>query len=212
MKRPSYHHGDLANALTEAATKLAREGGPDAVVLRAAARQVGVSATAAYRHFAGHSDLMHVVKQHATDLLTTSMSTELAKSPEPDPRAEALRRLRALGLGYVRFALGEPGLFRTAFCRDAAPTPTSAATTPDEPADLSLIAPYQMLVESIDALVAVGLMPPDRRQWAETFAWSTVHGLAMLLLDGPLRQCPTAEQEQIIDRVLAGIALGLTSA
>ena len=50
LRRDRYHHGDLANALTLAATDLAREGGPEAVVLRQAARQVGVSATAAYRH------------------------------------------------------------------------------------------------------------------------------------------------------------------
>jgi AcrR family transcriptional regulator len=206
MKRPSYHHGDLANALTSAATQLAREGGPDAVVLREAARQVGVSATAAYRHFASHGDLMHAVKDHAAEQLAASMRTELDNGPaESDPRGEALRRMRALGLGYLRFALTEPGLFRTAFCRPG------EATGSDQDLDLSLAPPYQMLVESIDALVAVGLLSPDRRPWAETFAWSSVHGLAMLLLDGPLRHCPQQEQEQIVQRVLEGVAAGLTA-
>ena len=64
-----YHHGDLANALTAAATELARDGGPEAVVLREAARKVGVSATAAYRHFAGHGDLIHAVKELAQERL-----------------------------------------------------------------------------------------------------------------------------------------------
>jgi hypothetical protein len=68
-----------------------------------------------------------------------------------------------------------------------------------------------MLVESIDALVTVGLLSAERRPWAETFAWASVHGLSMLLLDGPLRHCPDAEQEQIIERVLAGVAAGLIS-
>lgn len=216
MKRPSYHHGDLANALTTAATQLAREGGPDAVVLREAARQVGVSATAAYRHFAGHGDLMHAVKHRAAMQLAASMSAELAKTPVvEDPQAEAIRRLRALGVGYLRFALAEPGLFRTAFCRPAQPAASAprAETNPDgSEHDLPLVAPYQMLVESIDQLMAVGLLPPNRRPWAETFAWSSVHGLAMLLLDGPLRQCPLAEQEQIIERVLGNVTAGLTAA
>ena len=61
MRRSTYHHGDLANALAAAAAQLAREGGPDAVVLREAARRVGVSATAAYRHFASHNDLFEEV-------------------------------------------------------------------------------------------------------------------------------------------------------
>jgi AcrR family transcriptional regulator len=204
MKRPSYHHGNLANALTAAATQLAREGGPDAVVLREAARQVGVSATAAYRHFAGHGDLMHAVKAQALTQIADSMQTELAATAaEPDRRAEAMRRLRALGRGYLRFALTEPGLFRTAFCR---PHPSTA----DPTHDAALAGPYRMLTECIDELVAVGLLAPDRRPWAETFAWSSVHGLAMLLLDGPLRRCGPSEQEQVIERVLVGVAAGLT--
>jgi AcrR family transcriptional regulator len=204
MKRPSYHHGNLANALTAAATQLARDGGPDAVVLREAARQVGVSATAAYRHFTSHGDLMHAVKEHAGGQLAQSMRVQLSLTPpEPDAAAEALRQLRALGVGYVRFALAEPGLFRTAFCR-----PGAHATHVEEH-DVSAVEPYQMLIDAIEALVGAGLMPAHRRPLAEVFAWSAVHGLAMLLLDGPLCHCSPVEQEQAIDRVLDGVATGL---
>jgi AcrR family transcriptional regulator len=205
MKRPSYHHGDLANALTTAATQLAREGGPDAIVLREAARKVGVSATAAYRHFAGHGDLMHAVKQRAIDQLAAGLRAELAAAGEAsDPRADAIRRLRALGLGYLRFALAEPGLFRTAFCR---PHP---GKTHAHDADMAVSVPHQMLVDCIDRLVEVGLLAPERRPWAEVFAWSSVHGLAVLLLDGPLRLCSPIERDQIIESVLNHIAAGLT--
>src|SRR3954462_15106324 len=86
--RGSYHHGDLANALTTAATQLARDGGPEAVVLREAARKVGVSATAAYRHFAGYDDLIHAVKECAQDDLAEAMRTELAASPSLPDRGE----------------------------------------------------------------------------------------------------------------------------
>jgi AcrR family transcriptional regulator len=206
MKRPSYHHGDLANALTTAATQLARQGGPDAIVLREAARQVGVSATAAYRHFAGHSDLMFAVKKRAMDELAAGMRAELAATgTESDPRAEAMRRLRALGLGYLRFALAEPGLFRTAFCRPLPGMPD------DSTHDIAFAGPYQMLVDCLDRFVDVGLLALHRRPWAEAFAWSSVHGLAMLLLDGPLRHCPPPDRDHIIERVLDGVVTGLTA-
>jgi AcrR family transcriptional regulator len=208
MTRPSYHHGDLANALTAAATQLAREGGPEAVVLREAARKVGVSATAAYRHFANHGDLIHAVKEVANERLAESLSIELAATPvEPDPAAEAVRRMGALGLGYLRFAFAEPGLFRTAFC-----SPAWTAGAPQGPPEgLETVAPYRMLVEGLDALVAAGVMSPARRTYAEIFAWSTVHGLAMLILDGPLSGVPPEIREQAIAAVLDAVAVGLTA-
>ncbi len=206
-----YHHGDLANALTVAATDLARSGGPEAVVLREAARKVGVSATAAYRHFSGHGDLIHAVKEAAQRDLAASMEAELAErmvaavaetQALADPGAEALRRLRALGRGYLRFALAEPGLFRTAFCR--------ADKGHDELTAAMLEAPaFAMLTEALDALLAAGLMPPSRRPFAETAAWSGVHGLAMLLIDGPLSAVPEDQRLGLIEGVLDMIVSGV---
>lgn len=73
-----YHHGNLAAALVDAALEMAAEGGPEAVVLREAARRVGVSATAAYRHFAGQADLTEAVKHAALDRLAEHMRRALA--------------------------------------------------------------------------------------------------------------------------------------
>jgi AcrR family transcriptional regulator len=74
--RSTYHHGDLANSLVGAAVELAREGGPQAIVLREAARRVGVSPTSAYRHFADHQDLIAAVKMRAQRALTDAMAGE----------------------------------------------------------------------------------------------------------------------------------------
>jgi AcrR family transcriptional regulator len=208
--RGSYHHGDLANALTAAATQLARDGGPEAVVLREAARKVGVSATAAYRHFAGYGDLIHAVKECAQDDLAAAMRAELAASPPLPARSdEVLRRLRAIGAGYLRFALTEPGLFRTAFAHtvksgEHASAEHTAAAMGSSPA-------FQLLAEALDELVAVGLLAPDRRPYAEIFAWSCTHGLAMLLLDGPLSALPTDVRYEVIRRSLDGILDGLVT-
>ena len=109
LRRASYHHGDLPNALADAATDMARAGGPDAVVLRAAARAAGVSAAAAYRHFADHDDLLAVVRRRALDALEAAMRQSLdSVTPLPDPAQESVQRLRALGLAYIRFALTDP--------------------------------------------------------------------------------------------------------
>lgn len=203
--RSAYHHGDLANALTRAATELARTGGPEAVVLREAARQVGVSATAAYRHFAGHGELMHAVKLYALTRLAAAMEVELASSPPlPDRTEDAHRRLAALGVGYVTFALAEPGLFRTAFCH--ADAPADAWPAGHDAADTR---PYQLLSEVLDDLVEAGSLDPGRREYAEVMAWSTVHGLALLMLEGPLADLPPEGRAAVIARTVAFVRDGL---
>src|SRR5438309_1988986 len=115
-KRSTYRHGDLHHALIAARTALAREGGPDAVVLREATRRVGGAPNAAYRHFADRHALLEAVCSAAQSLLAVAIEQELATVPPAgDPADVARARLRAVGKGYLRFAVKEPGLFRTAF-------------------------------------------------------------------------------------------------
>lgn len=245
--RGRYHHGDLANALTRAAVALAREGGPDAVVLREAARRVGVSPAAAYRHFAGHDELRYAVKLRAQQELADAMEAAMRTiEPMTDPAPEAVRRLGAIGAAYVHFALDEPGLFRTAFCRTASAPPESDDSAGDDPNrddaaqhgssraqgggwhgpavgepgadetsagvnDLQRYRPFQMLSEGLDRLVTLGILRPERRPNAEIPAWSMVHGLATLLLDGPLQVDDEAAKDALLDLALRTIVDGLLS-
>jgi AcrR family transcriptional regulator len=228
--RARYHHGDLANALTRAGVALAREGGPDAVVLREAARRVGVSPAAAYRHFAGHDDLLYAVKLRAQQELADAMGARVkGAEPEADPAFEALRRFAAIGFAYLHFALEEPGLFRTAFCHAEQPAQEAddqvqaenseqgqpERAEPDDASaairDLRRYRPFEILSESLDLLVQLGLLRPERRANAEIPAWAMVHGLATLLLDGPLDLGDKAAQDAILQMSLDTIVNGLVN-
>ncbi len=199
-RRDSYHHGDLRNALIEAATGLAEEGGPEAVTIRAAARSVGVTPTATYRHFASHVELLDAVKQCAFEGMSQAMAEYLAQVPaEGDPVDIAVQRFEASGRGYVRYALAEPGLFRTGFRTPPATLEGAFAG----------VAPYELLSQSLDQLVAVGYLDPEYRPGAEAAAWSAVHGLSLLLIDGPFGMLPEVEQAAIIDRTVAMVSRGL---
>jgi AcrR family transcriptional regulator len=202
--RAGYHHGDLPNALADAATELARSGGPEAIVLREAARRVGVSAAAAYRHFVGHGELLQAVKRRAIEALADAMADGLASGePLASPGAEALRRFRNLGLAYVGFARVNPGLFHTAFCRsDAGIGRAPAAGSAEVTARIEGSAPYQILAQSLDELVAAGLLDESRRSAAPIAFWSAVHGLATLLVDGPLGALTDTQQDWAADRTL----------
>jgi AcrR family transcriptional regulator len=204
--RNTYRHGDLRRALIEAGTALARDGGPDAVVLREATRRAGVVPNAAYRHFASRQELLQAVRAAALSALAVAMETELARlRRRRSPAAMARARLRAIGTGYLHFAQAEPGLFRTAF---VASDDLPDAVDPDK-AGNSGLDPFQLLGVALDGLVETGVLPRSRRPGAEYLAWSAVHGLAMLVIDGPLRRLTTAEIGEISERLIDMVEKGL---
>jgi AcrR family transcriptional regulator len=195
-----YHHGDLRNALISAGVELARQGGPAAIVLREAARRVGVSPNAAYRHFTDLSELVDAVAERAFATLAESMTDELAKCrPSGDAQIDAWQRLRATGRGYVHFAVAEPGLFAVAF--DSTEGDPRAGHEP-------VPGPWGILIDALQGLVAAGLLAPDSVDAAASTAWSTVHGLSLLLL-GPMRQPSAAARERMIEATLDMIGTGL---
>jgi AcrR family transcriptional regulator len=205
-KRDTYRHGDLRRALVEAGTEMAREGGPGAVVLREATRRAGVAPSAAYRHFEDRRALLDAVCSAAQASLAVTIEAELAGlSLHGEPADLARARLRAVGTGYLRFAREEPGLFRTAF---SASENLRSAASPARAGEGGLT-PFQLLEAALDGLVDAGVLPIERRPGAEFLAWSAVHGLAMLLIDGPLRDLEGTTAHDVGQRVIDMVERGL---
>jgi AcrR family transcriptional regulator len=195
-----YHHGNLRAALVEAGAELARTAGPDGVVLREVARRTGVSHNAAYRHFADRDELLGEIATLASDQLEQAMQRRLDAVTATDPALRARTRLRETGRAYVEFALAEPGLFRVAFC------PTDAADgTPDD------AAPYVLLGQVLDELVEAGVLSPADRMGADVVCWAAVHGLSVLLLEGPLRGLNADERDGVLEKLLGTIEQGLSA-
>jgi len=204
--RRTYHHGDLRQALLEAGIALARVGGPEAVVLREATRRAGVVPNAAYRHFVNRHALLQAVRAASLSALALAMEKELTRQRRGKQTEDAARAsLRAIGTAYLRFARTEPGLFRTAFGVPGDPETTSNPATTGK----SGLNPFQLLSTALDELVQAGLLPAARRPGAEYLAWSAVHGLAMLVLEGPLHRLPRTQIRGIEQRLLAMVEQGL---
>ena len=204
--RTTYRHGDLRRALLDAGIELARDGGPSAVVLREATRRVGVVPNAAYRHFASRHDLLLAVRAAALSEAAKAMESELAVLPCDQPPADFARaQVRAIGTAYLRFAQAQPGLFRTAFVvsEDA-----QGDVGPDG-AGASGMNPFELLGAAVDRLVDAGLLDPARRPGAEYLAWSAVHGLALLIIDGPLRGVDATATHALGQRLIDMVERGL---
>lgn len=195
-----YHHGDLRNALVQAAVELARQGGPTALVLREAARRVGVSPTAAYRHFGSLPELVEAVAGECFAALARSMEAELESCvPTGIPEQDAVAELRAVGRAYINFAIDEPGLFATAF---------SAIEEAANPQGDSGLSPGELLERALDRMVDVGVLAVADRTAAATMAWAVVHGLSELFL-GPLRDVPAEQRAGVIEATLDLVGRGL---
>ena len=205
--RTTFRHGDLRRALLEAGIELARAGGPQAVVLREATRRTGVAPNAAYRHFSSHRNLLQAVRAAALSSLALTIEAEIARvrRRKGSPAESARATLRAVGTGYLKFALAERGLFRTAFL-----TPDPVEDDPDAAkTGKSGLNPFQLLGSALDLLVEAGVLPRDRRPGAEYLAWSAVHGLAILIIEGPLNGASDKEIRSMSERVLLMVEKGL---
>lgn len=205
--RKTFRHGDLRRALLQAGIELARGGGPQAVVLREATRSVGVAPNAAYRHFSSHRDLLQAVRAAALSSLANAIEAEIVtvRRRKSSPAESARATLRAVGTGYLKFALTETGLFRTAFLTpDPVEDDVDAAKV-----GKSGLNPFQLLGSALDQLVETGVLPKERRQGAEYLAWSAVHGLAFLIIEGPLNGASEREIRALSERVLQMVEKGL---
>lgn len=191
--KTGYHHGDLRTALIDAGLHLTRTGGPEALTIREATRRVGVSPNAAYRHFIDREALIGAV--------ATAIQHRMAARMARHHGSTSADQLRAVGLGYIKFALDEPGWFTVAFfSADPVALSEETASAP----------PYLALVDALDAMVAAGALSPDRRAGAEWPCWSAVHGFAELALRGPLRHARRRDVDALAQRTVDDIIAGVT--
>jgi AcrR family transcriptional regulator len=199
----TYHHGNLREALVEAALVAVREQGPDGLAVRELARRVGVSHNAAYRHFADRDALVAAVAERGLAALTEAGRVRLETVSHDDPVVLARRRLYELGRSYVGFALSEPGLFRVAFTAYPQIESSPGLIEPNAEED-----PLAQLNEALDGLVEVGYLAPEFRPGAEITCWAAVHGFSVLHLEGPLRAMPEDLREAALHTMLLALDRG----
>lgn len=171
-----YHHGNLRRALIDAALELISAEGTGPVSLREAARRVGVTHTAPYRHFASKEALLAAVAAEGFEGLRSAMLARMELAGD-----DLVARLQQSGVGYVLFAVAHPSHFRVMFGADlvgqgAYPSLTKAGEEA-----------FAVLVGAIVACQAAGAVRAAQPLELALAAWSLTHGLATLLVDGQLK-------------------------
>lgn len=171
----SYHHGDLrAAALALGLEKLASQEVPD-LGLRAIARELGVSATALYRHFASKDALLDALASEGLRQLGESQRAAAARA------GGGTAAFQATGAAYVEWAVANPALFALTFACKPGPDLSDAGG-----GDYEAMRQLQAGISS----VLPQLPPGSDRASAAMHAWSLVHGLANLILAGHIAHDP----------------------
>lgn len=172
-----YHHGDLSRALLQEAVRTIQRSGVQALTLRAVGKKIGVSRTALYRHFADKSGLLAAVAREGFRMLRLQLVEVWAE------HGGGREGLDAMGLAYVKFAVDQPSHYRVMFggyvdragVRDPALAKEGAAA-------------FQALVDAIVSLQQQRIVKADPPLQLAQYIWANVHGIAMLAIDGQLKQ------------------------
>ena len=179
-----YHHGDLRASLVAEGLKLLAKNEAEHLSLREVARNVGVSATAVYRHFPDKAALLMALCLEGDQMLAEAQRAAKVEAGGGQAGFDAT------GKAYVRFALANPSLFRLMMSRFHALYGSNLDDTPSDG--------LQMLLDNVAALLFDGATSEEKRVLAVR-SWAIVHGLSMMMLDGILPQ-----DDALIDKVIAG--------
>jgi AcrR family transcriptional regulator len=191
--------GGLRDTLIETAAALVARKGPQGFSLREVARRARVSEAAPYWHFADREALLAAVAERGFHAMAATMMGLGSETTDP------ARRLQALGIGYVRFALAHPSYLRVMFGSEV--PDKSVHPGLKEAADRT----FGFLVQAITDAQAAGRVRAGDPAELAVAAWSLVHGLAALLVDGRLGDHVHSPEEgdRLAGRVTEIFMLGL---
>lgn len=177
FERP-YHHGNLRTALIEAGLLALEQTDASELSLRAIARDIGVSANAAYRHFADKQALLSALAAEGFRRFSAAQQAAQQAVNQQASADATMTGSMATGRAYIAFAQAHPALFRLMF-----------GHLFSEQRDPDLLAASMSAFEELVSASAQDMRvdPGDDRALVTAIArWSLVHGLSHLLLDGQL--------------------------
>ncbi len=191
-ERRGYHHGNLREALLEAARRLIAERGPAGFTLSDAAKLAGVSPAAPYRHFKDRQALLKEIAIQGFRQLGERLGAA-ARAGGPDG-------FLAMGRAYLAFAREEPAYYAAMFNTGH----TGGAGPQDDPG-------FMALEQAVGR--ALGVTDPDRIRLAARLVFALTHGLASLSAPGSIAMPGgLADPEHLLDVGVAALLTGLKKA
>jgi len=173
MAKRGYHHGNLRQALVEAALQLVEARGPTGFTLSEAAKKAGVTPAAVYRHFEGREDLIAEAARQGYEIFADLMEFAFAKG-----QPSALASFEATGRAYLAFARKYPGHYVAMF---------ESGISINRTSELALVATRAHGVLERAAVELSQHIPPEKRppaQMVSAHIWAMCHGVVELFARG----------------------------
>jgi AcrR family transcriptional regulator len=179
--KDAYHHGNLRQALIDEAVRTIRRDGVETLTLRSVGERLRVSRTALYRHFSDKTALLAAVATEGFREFRRALATGW------DEGGHGLDGFAAMGRAYVAFALANPSHYRVMFGGFV------DKVSGDPALGAEAAGAFRVLLDAVVELQGQGIVRAGDPLLIARFAWATVHGVAMLAIDGQL-QWPAAEE------------------
>lgn len=191
--RRGYHHGNLREALIDAALNLIAQKGPAGFTFADAARQAGVSSAAPYRHFRDRDALISDVARRGFELFEAGL-----EQAWNDGKPEPLAAFENIGRAYLGFARDEPAYYSAMFEAGIAPDSDLELRQASERA----FAVLRRASETLCARAPAGQRPPALM--VSLHVWALSHGIASLFARGDAgrRSVPMSPEELLEAAVL----------
>lgn len=198
--RPHYHHGDLKNALIQCGLEILAHEGINGLSLRKVARRAGVSEAAPYRHYKDKEALLAAIAEQGFIRLA-----ECLASVEEQFAEDARELFHQSAKAYIRFARENPDSMRVMF-QSRHKDGTIGFPALQDAADEA----FSFLIDMVEYCQQEGLARAGHPIPMALGIWSTVHGLALLLVDGCISQdvFQESDEETLINETLEMVLKG----
>ena len=192
----TYHHGDLRDALVQAALQDAEQGGPEAISLKALAKKLGVSQPAPYRHFADREALLEAVTAAAFRQFNAILREAIDKPTKQS-------KLSQVAQATLAFGLRRNGIYRLMFA-----SRTMACAAKGSELHNAAMETFALLLEALEA-PAVGFL----RERQALKIWASLHGVVMLAEQGLFTgQAAQTSREDLVEDIVRELKLALSVA
>jgi AcrR family transcriptional regulator len=198
-KTSSYHHGDLKNALIEAALEMVETEGYESISIRDITERVGTSRSAIYRHFPSKDALMRAVVMAGFEKLDAYLRPVLSQT-----ELSLIERFRTMAKLYMDFARNYPALYRMLFGDRAKDAREDIHDINDE----TQATGFHALKSLVEQAQREGIMKKEDPMIISSVIWAMMHGQAILFIDGHLhmKENHKAVFEMAFETLLEGLS------